>query len=388
MNISRRDQFTGSNNIAKPERLPEGAVVDAVNMDFTVGGKAELRTGFELVRNDSDIRAVFSLGDAIALVSGDELIRISDFGDKRLAAIAQGPVAAVLHNNELFLNTMADSLRIGSEVEPWAVREPNFYLELTTGNFPSGIYKVAVTAVDGGIESGCMPMIITLGEGQGIRVNTDDQRACRIYCSVANGATLYYQGIAYQTNLLATPVDDTERLVTDSLYSLPFCSHLESHQSIIVGAQDRFVFYTRPMMPHLHNPEEDYLQFSSEVTAVVSVGSGLYVCADKTYFITGLGGPEMTQRAVLDFGAIAGTTVKLPDGTAAWFCKYGQVITRQDGSAELINRASYVPNTAEAGASGFLEHNGNQMIITTMRGEPTGSGLCSTDHWDLEVIGE
>ena len=29
MSLARRDQFTGSNNIAKPERLPEGAVVDA-----------------------------------------------------------------------------------------------------------------------------------------------------------------------------------------------------------------------------------------------------------------------------------------------------------------------------------------------------------------------
>ena len=53
MSISRRNQFTGSNNIAKPERLPEGAVVDAVNMDFTVGGKAELRTGFSKVRDCS-----------------------------------------------------------------------------------------------------------------------------------------------------------------------------------------------------------------------------------------------------------------------------------------------------------------------------------------------
>lgn len=386
MSIIRRDQFTGSNNIAKPERLPEGAVVDAVNMDFTVGGKAELRTGFELVRSDSDIRAVFSMGEDIAYVAGSKVMRLSNYGDQALCDISAGPVAAVYHNCELYLNTMADSLRIGSEVKQWAVREPSFNLELTTGNFPTGIYKVAVTAVDGGVESGCMPMVVTLGDGQGIRINVDDQRACRVYCSVANGSTLYYQGVAYHTNLLAKPVDDTERLVTGSLYSLPFCSHLESHQSIIVGAQDRFVFYTRPMMPHLHDPEEDFLQFPSQVTAIVSVGSGLYVCADKTYFITGLGGQEMMQRVVLDLGAVAETTVKLPDGSAAWFSKYGQVIARSDGTVELINRANYSPDTASAGAAGFLEHNGNQVIITAMHGEPAGSQLKSHDHWDFEVI--
>ena len=386
MGISRRDQFTGSNNIAKPERLPEGAVVDAVNMDFTVGGKAELRTGFELVRDDNDIRAVFSMGDSIAIVSGGQLIRITDSGDERLADVSLGPVAAVLHNSELFLNTMADSLRISSTVEQWSVRNPSFDLEITVGNFPAGIYKVAVTAVEGGVESGCMPMVVTLGDNQGVRVNVDDGRECRLYCSAANSTTLYYQGTAYPSNLLARPVDDTERLVTDSLSSLPFCSYLESHQSLIVGAQDRFVFYTQPMMPHLHNPEEDYIQFPSPVTAVVSVGAGLYICADKTYFITGLGGPEMMQNTVLEFGAIEGTVVKLPDGSAAWFCKYGQVIARRDGSTELINRASYAPDTAEAGASGFLEHNGNQMIVTTMRGNPSSSALKSNDHWELEVV--
>lgn len=386
MNISRRDQFTGSNNIAKPERLPEGAVVEAVNIDFTVGGKAELRAGFKQIRKQENIRALFSMGDDLALVAANRLIRVTEHGDTELAVVSSGPVAAVWHNGELFVNTMADSFRVSDQALPWAVHAPSFDLQTTSGNFPAGIYQVAVTAIDSGVESGCQPMVVALGDGQGIRVNVDDNRACRVYCSVANGSTLYYQGIAYQTNLLAKPVDDTERLVTGSLYRLPFCSHLESHQSIIVGAHDRFVFYTRPMMPHIHNPESDFLQFSTQVTAIVSVGFGLYVCADKTYFITGLGGPEMMQRSVLNFGAIAGTVVKLPDGSAAWFSKYGQVIAREDGVVELPNKPSYAPSVAPDGSAGFLEHNGNQMIVTTMRGEPSGSSLRSNDNWELEVI--
>lgn len=381
----RRDTFTGSNNIAKPERLPEGAVVEAVNLDFTVGGKAELRTGFELVGEFTDVRALFDMGDDLALVADDKLVRITPRGNTELANLSGGPVAACWHNDELFINTLNESLRVGRDVKPWAIEAPVFDIEVVAGNFPAGIYQVAVTAVQG-VESGALPMIVRLDEGQGIRVNVTDDRDCRLYCSVVNGSTLYLQGIAYDTNLLGLPYDDSERLTTNALYRLPFCEQLASHGAMIVGAWGRYLFYTRPMMPHLHNPESDFLQFPAPVSVVISVDSGLFVCADKTYFITGLGSAELNQATRLEFGAVRGSAVLLPDGSATWFSEYGQVVGRKDGSIELINRDSYAPETAQQGSAGFLEHNGNQMVVTTMRGEPKGSGLRSTDHWDLEII--
>lgn len=386
MSIIRRDQFTGSNNIAKPERLPEGAVVDAVNMDFTVGGKAELRTGFDLVRTGTDIRAVYGAGNGLVLVAGDKVIRIADGIDQQLATVALGRVAATYHNGELFLNTEIDSLRISAAAKPWAIHDPSFSLDIVAGNLPAGVYKIAVTAVEQGFESGCLPMVVTLDGSQGIRVNVSDTRECRLYSSVANGKTLYHQGAAHATNLLGLPVDDTARLETEHLYPLPFCSILCSHKSLILGARGNYLFHTRPMLTHLHNPEQDYFQFSAPITIIADVGEGFYVCADKTYYISGAGSAEVAQRSVLEFGAIEGTSITLPDGSASWFCEYGQVIAGRGGEVQLINRASYSPETAKTGAVGFLEHNGNQMIVTTMRGESNGSRLASSDHWKLEVL--
>jgi len=385
MDMPRRDTFTGSNNIAKPERLPEGEVVEAVNLDFTVGGKAELRTGFELVAGFANVRALFEMGSDIALVAGDKLIRITLRGNTELAVVGDGPIAACWHNNELFLNTFDQSLRIGANVLPWAVTAPVFDIQVVAGSFPAGVYQVGVTAIQG-VESGCLPMIVSLGEGQGLRVNVTDDRDCRLYCSVANGSTLYSQGKAYSTNLLGRPYDDSERLTTAGLYRLPYCTRLVSHGAMLVGAWDKYLFHTQPMLAHLHNPESDFLQFPAAIGVIISVDGGLFVCADKTYFIAGLGGADLVQRTVLEFGAVAGSAVLLPDGSAAWFCEYGQVIGRKDGSVELINRASYAPDIASQGAAGFIEHNGNQMVVTTLRGETKGSGLRSTDHWDLEII--
>lgn len=316
MDIIKKNQFTGSNNIAKPDRLPEGAVVEAVNVDFTVGNKAELRAGFELVREEPGTRAVFEMsGEALALIVEDQLIKVTPYGETLLGSVADGPVAAVWHAGELFLNTVNDSVRIGESRRAWSVPAPAFDVSLEAGYMQPGVYKVAVTAVDGGIESGCQPAVVSVGEGQAIRVVVGDDRQCRLYCSQPNGLTLYYQGIAYGTNKIpANILDDSARLETAGLYSLPFCSMLISHQALIVGAQGKYLYHTHPMWPHLHNPEADYIPFPAPISLIASVEGGVFVCADKTYFITGLGGPDLAQRTVAEFGAIQGTDVTLPDG--------------------------------------------------------------------------
>lgn len=387
MSIVRRDQFTGSNNIAKPERLPEGAVVDAVNMDFTVGGKAELRTGFQKIRDGQNIRAIFSMADgAIAIVEGSQLIKLHNGVETNLATLSAGPVAATTHNSKLYLNTMAESIVVDSLVSKWAIEPPAFDASIVSGSMQPGIYKVAITKVVNGRESGCIPAVVTISEGQAIVVEADVDTGCRLYASVANGQTLYYQGVASSYNRISNPVDDTARLETAMLTPLPFCENLISHQGLIIGSNGRYLFHTKPMHPHLHNPESDYMQFPSDISVIASVANGIYVCADKTYFISGIGGPEMAQTPVADFGAIPNTAVDLPDGSAAWFSKYGQVVGRADGVVDFINKSSYAPETASSGSAGYLEHNGNQMIVTTMRGEQRDSRLKSTDYWDIEVI--
>lgn len=388
MSLARRDQFTGSNNIAKPERLPEGAVVDAVNMDFTVGGKAELRTGFSKVRDCSNARAIFDMGsNGLALVDGEDLIRVDQDGSETfIAKLSAGHVAATLHNNLLYLNTAIESIVVGETVEQWSVEPPAFDVALTSGSMAPGLYKVAVTKLANGKESGCVPAVISVGEGQAISVTTYSAGDLRLYSSVANGQTLYYQGTATVQNKISAPVDDTERLETAMLQPFPFCEILDSHKGLIVGARGRFLFYSMPLQPHLFNPEDNYIQFPCDIELIASVADGVYVCADKTYFISNIGSDNISQRVVLDFGAVKGTAVKLPNKTVAWFSKYGQVMAGPEGITELVNKASYSPETASDGAAGFLEHNGNQMITTSMRGEQKGSRLQSNDHWDLEVI--
>lgn len=387
MSIVTRDTFTGSNNIAKPERLPEGAVVDALNMDFTVGGKAELRTGFSKIRDGSNIRGLFTLGEHLVVVDGGSVFLRKDEVEHQVASVPLGPIAATECNGALYLNTLTSSLVITPrDVHPWAVHEPTFDVAVVSGSMEPGLYKVGVTLTIDGRESGCLPAVVRIGEGQAISVRCASSGDLRLYCSVANGLTMYSQGRAHPVNIVSSPLDDTARLETAFLTSLPFCERLISHDGLIIGSNGRFLYHTKPMHAHLHNAESDYLQFPAPITVIASVEGGVYVCADKTYFISNIGGQDMQQKTVTEFGAVPGTSVTLPDGKAAWFSEYGQVIAGPDGEAEFVNKGSYSPHITEGGASGFLEHNGNQMIVTTMRGEQKGSCLKSVDHWDIEVI--
>lgn len=390
----RNDNWAqGANNIAKPERLPEGAVVEAVNMDPTVGGKLELRVGFERVSDaTANMRAIFAAGELLVLVDGDQVLAYNPANDttELLATIApSGPVAAAYAGGSLFLNTLHDSLRFdGSRVSAWAVPAPAFELQLVPGRLPAGLYKVGVTALDGGVESGVLPYVVRLDGSQELRVLCGDSRQCRVYCSVADGQTLFHQGEPLAGALRLTYVaDDTLRLMTAELEPLPFCDRLAAHNAVIVGSRGRYLFHTEPMWPHLHNPSKGFFQFGAEVAMHASVGTGLFVATtEATFFITGLGTAELQQRRVLDVGASPGSAVELPDGRVAWFTKYGQAIGGADGSVSLLNRPNYAPDTGTVGAAGVLDHNGNQLVVTSMRGEVQGNRLQARDFADLEII--
>ena len=138
-------------------------------------------------------------------------------------------------------------------------------------------------------------------------------------------------------------------------------------------------------MPHLHDPIAGFFQYASPVNLLVATDGGVFIGTDDaTFFLSGLEN-EPAQILALNIGAIAGTGVALPDGRAAWFTRYGQAIGAADGSVALINSGKFSPDLAADGAAGLVEHNGNQMLVTTMRGPIRTSGLGVGFHHSLEI---
>lgn len=381
----------GANNVAKPERLPEGFVRDLVNLDPTEGGQLELRADSRRVLDAVDMRLAVALPGRVVYVDGSTIgcySRETDSAEVIGAVAGAGELAGVAFDGQVYLSSIEDSLRTdGISVKPWAVPEPAFTLEVVAGALPAGIYKVAVTAFgDDGEESGTEPLIVRIAAGQAIRVISADSRPLRVYVSPANGSTLYSHGPLIGGAMAITQVDDhRERLETTGLVPLPACSMLAAHHSVLVGIAGNYVVFTSPMFPHLMDPVAGFFRYPEQPSLIASTEGGVYVVADKTYFITGLDADTPTQVVALELGGVKGSPATLPDGRVAWFTRYGQAIGSSTGEVSLPNRKSYAPDLAAHGSAGVVENNGNYMVVTTMRGVAKPNNLATGDFADLEV---
>ncbi|CAE6949465.1 conserved protein of unknown function [Ectopseudomonas oleovorans] len=381
----------GANNIAKPERLPAGFVRELVNLDPSEGGQLEMRADYGLIAAGENVRIAVSLSGRVVFVDGGDISCYSADSDSSQvigSMAADGDIAGAVLNGQAYLVGAFDSLRTdGREVKPWAVPAPGFDVELITGALPAGIYKVAVTAFGAdGEESGVEPVIFRLAEGQAFRVVSDDSRPLQVYVSPANGATLYSQGPLIGGAMAITVVDDQgARLTTAGLVPLPVCSMLAAFHSLLVGACGNYVVFTAPMTPHLMDPVAGFFQYPEPPTVIAPTEGGVYVVADRTYFVTGLDTGTPSQVPVLDLQAVRGSAVQLPDKRVAWFTRYGMAIGNAAGEISLPNRQTYAPDIARSGAAGVLENNGIPMVVTTMRGEAKPNNLATGDFADLEI---
>lgn len=378
----------GANNIAKPDRLPGGHVRQLVNLDASADGALSLRAGFEQVFEGDNVRGAGLAGDKILIVDDNGLTAF----DARTGAsapvggtIGPGPLACVTHNQQLYMTTPAQTWRYdGDALKQWGIAEPAVSFDVIPGPL-TGQVKVAVTALgDDGEESGCEPYLFSLNN-EAITVTSNDPRTLLFYASPPNHQALYRQARGAGPVTLTQVRDETERLTTAGLVPYPACALLCSHHGMIVGASDRFVVCSEPFMPHLYDPVQRFFVYDSPVTMLAATEGGVFVGTDHaTYFVSALESAP-AQRRVLDYGAVQGTGFNLPDGRAAWFTHYGQAIGNLDGTVALINDDRLAPEIATQGSAGIVEHNGNRMLVTTMRGPVRSAGLGIAFQHDLET---
>lgn len=392
MKTYRRDNWkAGINNIARPNRLPDGAVRDLVNLNPGAGGILTLRAGYEKVADCTDCRFAAGVNGRVVLVDDGRVLAFENGATRQIGTVTAGAdVAGIVHNGELFLSTRVESLRTdGDTVRPWGIPAPAFTVEVVPGaGSLSGLHRVAVTAVQDGVESGTDSMLVVVPPGSALRVVSGDPRALRLYASAVNGETLYYQGpLIGGAMALGGVSDHTETLTTDGLLPMPPCDEYVSHRGVIVGRLGRYVFLSEPMQPHLMHPIRGFLQYPADVTVLASSDAGLYIAADKTYLVTGAETSAPQQRKLLEVGGVAGTAVTLPDGRAMWFTPYGPAVTAE-GGVQLLTKETYAPDVASTGAAGVVDHDGNQMVVTTMRGSPLNQTMAAGDFADLEIGNE
>lgn len=390
----------GANNIAPADRLPDGFVRSAVNVDPTPGGKLMIRAGFERVYQGTAPRAVLGLGTKLLIADGTDLVEFdtATFSSRVLRSIAgAGHMVGDEHNGRLHFSTVNECLEYdGADVRPWGVPDVLNQPPISAavgGSLLPGYYNVAVTFTDAwGREGGTdRPVTILVPQFGAITVQVPEPPAggkTNLYVGSVEGGTLYRQD-AYETAgtvVVSLNRDDTSRLET-VLHRAPEPGQwVVSHNGVLLIAQGVNLSCTVPMRPHLVDRARRFFQYPSTIGAVMSTNPGVFVSADKSYLLTNAETATPEQRVVLEFPAITGTAVKLPDGRGAWMTQYGQAISTETGSLDLINRPSYTVGDRGTGAAGVIESNGNQLVVTSTQGGNGPGGLAASDYFFGEIL--
>lgn len=392
------DWSAGANNIAPADRLPERSVRKAVNVDPTPGGTMVLRAGYEQVYAGLNVRGVLALRDKLLVADGESLVEydVTRNSHRVIRQIAgAGVFAGDTHAGVLYFCTENECLQYdGQDVTTWGVPDvlvqPNVYSS-SGGSLQPGYYNVAVTHTDAmGREGGTdRPVVVYVEESGAINIDMPtpaDGCVLNLYVGSVNGGSLYLQGVyeSAQTVTIGLVRDDTQRAGTILMRAPQPGSIVTSHNGVVFIANGKLLVGTAPMRPHMVDRTRLFFQFPANVNAVMSAG-GLFVSADKSYVLTNVESTTPSQDTVLEFPAIQGTSVILPDGRGAWMTQYGQAITNGQ-TLELVNRPTFTVGERERGAAGVVENNGNQMIVTSTKGGNGPGGLAAADYFFGEVL--
>lgn len=396
-----RQKWSGIDNRVNAKAMPPGSVRDMVNLDPLPGGVLGLRSGFTKRSDALSARGALAVKDCIVYADGTQLTAYSTTTNSQvvLGAVAgSGRLVGSVLNEELFFCTENETLRFdGNRLRPWGVPTVDYQPVPTVvaGGFAPGGYLVACSHVDAFGDEGSTgtPILMNMDAGTGLHVTLPTPLVggrVRLWVGPRDGGTLYLQfegeGEAVVTNVR----DDTQRLDLINLRPPMVADHMESSRSVLLMAEGKTLWFTLPMRPHLVNVSKSFFQYPAPIDVLIGTTGdagpgGVYVCSDKTYWITGLETDDPQQVVMLPHGAVPGTAVELPSGKVAWMTRYGLAVGDESGKIQLVSEANFVPDPADHGASGMLEHNGNQLVVTTM--QSTGNNpLAAGDYYDLEIV--
>lgn len=169
-----------------------------------------------------------------------------------------------------------------------------------------------------------------------------------------------------------------------ALVPMPPGAGIAHHGARLLVALGTALVYSEPFVPHLRDEARGFELFAAPITCIAAVEAGVFVVADKTYFIAG-GLPAQSVRVVLDYGAPVQAAGYRDDGGAHWMSARGVVSVARTG--EIINtQEAHVALQADgAAATLHREADGMRAIIAALS-EPSNTGAGVGSYAQARII--
>lgn len=398
----------GIDNVAPQTALGKESLREAVNVELLDSGWVRRRPGYVKRYTGTDVHSLHSTGATTVFADGSSLLRLRpDYTTDTIRSdLTAGEELsyAVTHRGTYYSNSSQTGWFNSTDASPyWTCPTPAApTISTVPGALPAGSYALSLTAYDSVLgESAAVPLQSFSSDGeQGVSVSvTSSSLPQYVYMTRANGTALY--------QVATVPAGDTSVVVANAaggygvelstldLEPLPAGNIVRSYRGQLWVATGSTLAVSRPMRPGLYDPAEDVFFFPEPITVLEPVDDGLYVVADRTYFLSGPTSSDMKLTGLDGDRGVPGTGSVQPSKyfklceaqafVAHWFSERGPVIGLNGG--QLINYAEgrLAMEPYQAGSSAFIERNGVQQLVTAVRSPGKDAALRATDSVVVEV---
>jgi hypothetical protein len=382
---------------------------DAVNIDLTASGSIKRRRGYTLKVAGIDSRSIWSDGDDAFYVEGENLYSLA----KPAGVLTSTLVTTGLSSGQPVSFWTApnggvywsDGRRLEQIISgaskplvPTLATVPGLDTG-AAGLLPAGNYLVCFTSLDAaGHESAAShPAAFTLPANGGIAFPYLDLLSTgvriNVYMSTVGGETMYRAAQITGPGAITVVSPPTgPQCQTVGLQPMPAGQIVRSFGGRLLVANGSTLFYSEPFMPGLYNPTSGFIQFPEPVTILeVMTGAspadnGLFLAADQTYWLDAAF-PDCALRAVLPYGAIAGSNVSRPDiALVNWMSVRGLVEGNSGGAVKNLQEEHVAITPSATAASLLRDANGVKQAIVSLFGSRPLSLANASSYMEAEIV--
>ena len=165
---------------------------------------------------------------------------------------------------------------------------------------------------------------------------------------------------------------------------MPAGTIVRHHKGRLLVARGSVLYVSEPWAPNVYAPARGYIAFAAAITLVVVFDTGIFVCADRTYWMPG----DLTEgmTTVLPHGAIAGSDSYADDANAAiWASPRGLVRGTPDGAAVNLQDKTVATGSGASGATLLREFDGMTKAVAAVSGVEQ-SAAAARSYMDAEIV--
>lgn len=380
--------IAGINNVAEDAALQRGGdaarlyVRDAVNVDVTPAGKAQLRAGVQLV-TDQRYRNLWQSplhGDTFAALD-DQWVRVdpASWSSEPLVTIGNGNVSHVVLNNLVCAAGQAGIFAFdGSTAQRMTIETPAAPLVLAgQGSLSQGAYGVAVAWLRGSLESAPSAIkSVAVPDNGSLEITLPlcldaSVTGVRLYLTQPNGGELARENdypIGSPTILVTVLPKLGAPAQFQHLSPMPTGAYLAYWRGRLVTAKGNVLRFSEALAYHLHSERHGFVQMPQRITFVQPVDSGIWVGqVDHVAFLSGASPDQLSVMRKASRAPVPGSAILVdaefvgPDlagggsAVAVWLAENGYVVGTSQGSLAELHAGVMRGITAQAGTSVVLD---------------------------------